>query len=300
MIKNFLSNLFSSLMPTINRENIESQYKNTIKEIRETTLMIFSSMDESMYNDLSNIKVFKAIMKSAGYGDNLPVHKAMETTLKNLVENEDKFLDFINNSMRSTILKDVLDHRGLNVISYVIAVRKVSSFIRMWIVAVTAIKREKMGHKLEADEKIAIAHISNKLNVREFGIFFTTVSMDAKDYIGSLQYLQSLQVEGDHTEAQLGLKRGSTDPGKLGFLPYQINPIYYFGLLTNKWVGYQYDTAKLETERYVLIVQALEAEREGALDKEAKEKNAKMIKWYSKQISINITKIKRIEDEAND
>lgn len=300
MIKNFLSNLFNSLMPTISRENIETQYKNTIKEIRETTLVTIANMEESMYSGLSNLKTFKAIMKSAGYGDRLPVHKAIEQTLKSLVDSEEKFLDFINSSMRSTILKDVLDHRGLNVISYVIAVRKVSSFVRIWIVAVAAIERQRMGYKLEADEKLAIKHINDKNNVKQFGAFFKVVSMDAKDYIAALQYLQSLQVEGDLTEAQLGVKRGSTDPGKLGFLPYQINPAYYFGLLTNKWVGYQYDTAKLETERYVLIVQALEAEREGALNEEEKARNEKMIKWYSKQISINITKIKRIEEEANE
>lgn len=286
-------------MPTISRENVEIQFKNVVKEIRDAVLKIYSAMDESLYSELKNIKTFKKIAQSAGYGTNMPFHLAIEATLKSLVENEEKFIDFINESTKAVIIKEVMDHRGLNILMYVIAVRKVVHFAREFATATAAMERQRIGYKISGIEKMAIDYIHNKENVQEFGIFFKAVSMDMKDMLSSLEYLRGLQVSGELSEAQMGLKRGSTDPGSYNFLPYRLNPAYYFGLVMNKLIGYQYDTAVIEAERFAAVVQSLEMEKEGATDRETKAQKAKAIDWYNKRIAINITKIKRIEDDAN-
>lgn len=290
----FISRMFEVIAPSIQKRTVQSDAESTYQQIDEFTVPMMASVTPEM-GEHQKLSKLNAGMRADGYNGKLGLQRVVLETLQKLKGDEKRVLNLIDQYYGSLIMKDTMDFAGVNLLKYLNFLSFFNRYARNLAIAMIAYQKDDAGYKLNGTQRMAIEFVESDNNIAAFHTTFKAMYMPHKEVLAILSRLEDITATVDFDEAAAGMRPGSTDGFKSGFIPVEINPILMVGMLANSWTRRQYDLAKTEAEMLRLEVQALELRKAGISDPEELKRIDHSIKYYNKVCIEQLTKIEDLK-----
>lgn len=277
----FVNRLFDVIAPSIKKRTVMEDAEGTYQQIEEFTIPMLSQATVEM-GEHPKLAKLNAGLKADGYSGKLGLQRVLVETLGRLKADEKKVLKLIDQYYGSLIMKDTMDFAGVNLLKYLNFLSFFNRMSRNVAIAMVAFTKEDSGYKLNGTQRMAIEFVSSESNIKAFHTTFKALYLEHKEVLNILKSLEDITASKDFDEQAAGMRPGSTDGFKSGFIPVEINPILLVGMLANSWTRRQYDLAKNEAEMLKLEIQALEQSKLGISNPEELKRIEHSIKYYNK------------------